>query len=206
MILMIEGPRLTGKTHLMTRFFEQNRDPSIIYYKFQFAKYMEQMGIRDQETGPGIHYFSVANVLTILELNQTVFADKLLVFDRSIFSAYVWSIYRERMSKTRLMREFGKILSGELYQNCAVLYLNRSVNPGSDDRGKDYFGNFENYDEESALFSEVFETYGDYITDARRNNSLGFITNSFDMNSQHTFNRMINLIASDRRVEVPSDK
>ena len=68
MIILIEGHRHSGKTFLMERFFEENKDPKIHYYKFQFAKYIESLGLRDQEDGPGVHYFSIANVLTILEL------------------------------------------------------------------------------------------------------------------------------------------
>ena len=101
MILVIEGHRHSGKTFLIEKFFEQNTNPKVHYYKFQFAKYIDQLEMRDQDAGPGVHYFSIANVLTILELNQTILKDQILVFDRCIFSAYVWSIYRERMDQFR---------------------------------------------------------------------------------------------------------
>ena len=55
MIILIEGHRHSGKTFLMEKFFEENKDPKIHYYKFQFAKYIESLGLRDQEDGPGVH-------------------------------------------------------------------------------------------------------------------------------------------------------
>ena len=49
MIVFIEGPRHVGKTHLMESFFRRNENPDIIYYKFAFAKYIEDLGMKDQE-------------------------------------------------------------------------------------------------------------------------------------------------------------
>jgi hypothetical protein len=96
MIIFCEGPRHSGKTHLIDEFFKQNSNPNVIYYKFKFAKYIDDFGMRDQESGAGVHYFSIGNILTILELNKTLLKDKIVVFDRCIYSAYVWSIYRNR--------------------------------------------------------------------------------------------------------------
>ena len=126
MIILIEGHRHSGKTFLMEKFFEENKDPKIHYYKFQFAKYIESLGLRDQEDGPGVHYFSIANVLTILELNQSILKDQVIVFDRCIFSAYVWSIYRERMDNERLTNEFRKILNS--WDNTSRIFRVREEN------------------------------------------------------------------------------
>ena len=156
MIILIEGHRHSGKTFLMEKFFEENKDPKIHYYKFQFAKYIESLGLRDQEDGPGVHYFSIANVLTILELNQSILKDQVIVFDRCIFSAYVWSIYRERMDKDRLANEFRKILNSELWQNCKILYVSRPTEITTEVREKDYFENFENLESEKNLFDKLF--------------------------------------------------
>ena len=187
MIAFIEGPRETGKTYLLSSFFEKNTNPNILYYKFAFAKYIEDLGIKDQETGPGVHYFSIANVMTILELNKTVFKDKLLVFDRSIFSAYVWSIYRERMDKQRLLSEFEKVLGSDLYQDCVLVYLTRKQGISLKKREKDYFGNFENYDSENEIFKEVLKMSEKYDSDSTRNNRRVSIINDFDQNSIDRF-------------------
>jgi hypothetical protein len=192
MILMIEGARHSGKTFLIDKFFEQNTNPDVHYYKFQFAKYIDDLEMRDHETGPGVHYFSIANVLTILELNKTLLKDKILVFDRCIFSAYVWSIYRERMGQFRLLEEFRRILISDLYQDVKLLYVERDENIEIIKREKDYFGNFENSDRERELFERIFSEFNPRITNSARNNEFSRMTNHFDEASSIQFNRMLN--------------
>lgn len=190
-IIMIEGARHSGKTFLIDKFFEQNQNPNVHYYKFQFVKYIDELKMRDQETGPGVHYFSIANVLTILELNNTLLKDKILVFDRCIFSAYVWSIYRERMGQFRLLEEFRKILSSDLFNDVKLLYVERDESIEITKREKDYFGNFEDADHEKELFERIFSEFSTQITDTKRNNEFNRMTNHFDEESSIQFNRML---------------
>ena len=196
MIILIEGHRHSGKTFLMEKFFEENKDPKIHYYKFQFAKYIESLGLRDQEDGPGVHYFSIANVLTILELNQSILKDQVIVFDRCIFSAYVWSIYRERMDKDRLTNEFRKILNSELWQNCKILYVSRPTEINTEVREKDYFENFENLESEKNLFDKLFSEFIEVITDDKLNNSLIRFKNNFDQLSEERFIAVLTQLAN----------
>jgi thymidylate kinase len=191
MIIMTEGARHSGKTFLIEKFFEQNTNLDVHYYKFQFAKYIDDLKMRDQETGPGVHYFSIANVLTILELNKTLLKDKILVFDRCIFSAYVWSIYRERMGQFRLLEEFRKILNTDLFQDVKLLYVERDESVKIIKREKDYFGNFENADREKEIFERIFSEFNNQITDLSRNNEFNRVTNHFDDDSSTQFNRML---------------
>lgn len=197
MIVFIEGPRHVGKTHLMESFFKRNENPNVIYYKFAFAKYIEDLRMKDQETGPGVHYFSIANVMTILELNKTLLKDKVLVFDRSIFSAYVWSIYRERMDRERLLTEFERLLASDLYQDCVLLYLTRKGEVALEKREKsDYFGNFENYDAERAIFEEVLDRTKCYYDDAAKSNKHSTFINNFDVASTDHFCELMNRLSS----------
>ena len=191
MIIMIEGHRHGGKSFLIDKFFEHNTNPKVHYYKFQFAKYIDDLKMRDQETGPGVHYFSIANVLTILELNKTLLKDHILVFDRCIFSAYVWSIYRERMGQFRLLDEFKTILASDLYQDVKLLYVEREGNIEIKKREKDYFGNFENADQEKELFERVFSEFKTQISDSSRNNEFSRMTNYFNGTSSTLFNEML---------------
>jgi thymidylate kinase len=196
MIVLVEGHRHSGKTFLMESFFKENTDPKIHYYKFAFAKYIDELGMRDQETGPGVHYFSIANVMTILELNQTLLKDEVIVFDRSIFSAYVWSIYRERMDKERLILEFEKILTSDLWQNCKILYVKRPVDISTKAREKDYFGNFENAKAEKDLFDELFSRFIEIIDSKEKSNRLVRFTNNFDPFSEERFRMLLNQLAN----------
>jgi thymidylate kinase len=192
MIIVIEGHRHSGKTFLIEKFLEQNKNPKVHYYKFQFAKYIDELKMRDQEAGAGVHYFSIANVLTILELNKTLLKDHILIFDRCIFSAYVWSIYRERMGQLRLIEEFRKILTSDLYQDSKVLYVERDSDIEITKREKDYFGNFENADREKELFERIFSEFRPEITDCSRNNEFARMINQFNDESVDKFNSMVN--------------
>jgi hypothetical protein len=195
MILIIEGPRHSGKTHLLEEFFKQNTNPNVIYYKFYFAKYIDQFGFRDQESGSGVHYFSLGNILSIFELNQTLFKDKVIVFDRCLFSAYVWSIYRKRMKTSRLHAELEKILQSELYSNISLLYLDRDENVKIDKkRDKDYFGNFENYSRESEIFAELLQKFNSYLVNGEKKNTFHMLKNGFNEPSVRLFNELMDQI------------
>jgi hypothetical protein len=190
-LILIEGARHNGKTFLIENFFKENKNPNVKYYKFQFANWIDELGMRDQETGPGVHYFSIANVLTILELNNSLLKHETLVFDRCIFSAYVWSIYRERMGQPRLLKELKVILENSLFQNIKVIYLNRDEGVAIQKRDKDYFGNFEDSSAESEIFERLFSEFAPFVMDQARNNEFIRFTNKFDDESQLQFNKLL---------------
>lgn len=190
-LILIEGARHHGKTFLIENFFKQNTNPNVKYYKFQFAKWIDDLEIRDFESGPGVHYFSIANVLTILELNTHLLKDTTLVFDRCIFSAYVWSIYRERLSQPRLLKEFKTILTSLFYQNIKVVYVDRCDQIKVEKRDKDYFGNFENSGAEAELFERIFSEFEPIIMNKSLKNEFFRFTNRFDAESQTDFNLLL---------------
>jgi thymidylate kinase len=192
MIIFIEGCRNTGKTTLLTKFFEQNTNPDVVYYKFYFAKYIEEFGITKYDNGPGVHYFSIANVLTILELNQSLLKDKIVIFDRSIFSAYTWSILRKRMEENILLNEFKKILDSNLYRDCTVLFLDKDEEVKQEQkRTKDYFDQFENYSQEKIIFETLFGLFENKIENTDRNNHFINFTNNFDSESISNFIKLL---------------
>lgn len=192
MITLIEGPRATGKTFLLDSFFNQNTDPNTIYYKFLFAKYLQDFDIKKYDDGPGVHYFSIANVITILELNKTLLKDKNIVFDRCIFSAYVWSIYRNRLPKDELMTEFNKILQSDLFEDCQIIYLTRPDGIVESNRQKDYFDQFQNYEKEKLHFDNIFSDTSSLINNSDKRTSFIEFTNNFDEQSIQHFCKLLN--------------
>jgi thymidylate kinase len=191
MIVFCEGPRHSGKTHLIDSFFANNKNPDVIYYKFKFAKYIDEFGMKGQEIGAGVHYFSIGNILTILELNETLLKDKIVIFDRCIYSAYVWSIYRNRLDRETLLLEFEKILNSSLYSNCTLLYIDREKSIEVEKRNKDYFGNFEDREKEAELFGQLFDKFYSQATDSNKNNSFVRFTNNFDLESTSRFTDLL---------------
>lgn len=195
MIILIEGPRGAGKSHLINNFFKQNTDPNILYYKFAFSDYIKKLGIEDQEDGPGVHYFSISNILTILDISSTFLKDKHVIFDRSIFSAYVWSIYRKRMKKTRLILEFNKILSDYKYNNCKVIYLIKDMSIPNMVRDKDdIFSSFENYEKEKSIYDMIFSRFMINVSDINRGNEYFEFINCFNSDSENKFNHLLKSI------------
>jgi hypothetical protein len=188
MIILVEGPRGAGKSHLVDNFFHLNENPDILYYKFKFTDWIKILNIEDQETGPGIHYFSISNIITILGISSTFLKDKHVVFDRSIFSAYVWSIFRKRMNRERLMSEFNNFLKTVDYSNCKIVYVNREESVNEIKRIKqDGFDVYENYAMEKTIYDDVFFSFRDEISDSTRNNEFFEFTNHFDNDSLESF-------------------
>jgi len=201
MVIFCEGPRNSGKTYLIEKFFEQNEDPNIIYYKFYFAKYIKQLGLQRFDNDPALHYFSLGNIMTILELNQTEFKDKILVFDRSIFSAYVWAQLRNRLTKDEAFAEFKKIVNDRnLYSNTRVLFIHKVLSDDVECRtDKDFFDKFEDYEKEFKAFGEIFSAFMLEVNDRSKGNSLNYFANEFTDESVDEFKKQLyKLIAENK--------
>ena len=191
MIVLVEGPRGAGKSHLIDNFFAQNTDDRFVYYKWNFASWVESLDLN--EDGKVVHYFSLANILTILEMGNTTFKDKILVLDRSIFSAYIWAMYRKRLLKLDLIKEFHKILSSPIYSRCNLIYVNRDESVKEYDRGKkDIFDKYENYRLEKQQFDELFRIFNSEISQWEIGNNSIVINNKFDTKTQADFNKLLN--------------
>ena len=189
MLILIEGPRGAGKSHLVDNYFAQNKNENIIYFKWGFTGWVKTLGL--EEDNKTMHYFSLGNILTVLEIGATLFKDKHLILDRSLFSTYVWALYRKRLLKLELINELNHILESPLYKKCHVLYINKDDNAKIKRRGeKDMFDKFENYSMERSCYDEVFRIFHkSLISDT---NNLTHFTNHFDKLSQIEFNNLIN--------------
>lgn len=193
MIIMIEGARGAGKSTLVDRYFKNNVNPNIIYYKFALSDYVKLLKMEDQETGPGIHYFSISNIITILDIANTILKDKVVVFDRSIFSAYVWSIYRNRMDKVDLLLEFNTYLSSPMYSNVKLIKVNKSnVNKVIEREKNDIFDKFENYKAEDEIYDEILSLSQYNIQSSHRGNIALKFSNNMDEDSHDRFANLLN--------------
>jgi len=193
MIILIEGPRGAGKSHLVDQFMLKNENPDVLYYKFAFSDWIKKLRIEDQEKGPGVHYFSISNIITILGISDTLLKGKTIVFDRSIFSAYVWSIMRDRMDGDRLIREFSSILRDEIYSNCKLIYVTKSDPGAKIEREKDdIFNKYEDYYTENQFYNNIIYLFDREISNSSRNNEILEFKNDFDEASESRFNTLLN--------------
>lgn len=200
MVIFIEGPRHVGKTYLINKFLEQNNDSDVEYYKFYFADYIDKLNLHRFDQDPALHYFSLGNIMTILELNNTLLKDKVLIFDRSVFSAYVWAQLRERLTEEEAKNEFKKLLHDTtLYENVKVLYMTRTKEP-TESRTKDYFDEFDDYQKEDRLFKNLFSEFFVQINDQKRENQLTYFSNDFTEDSVESFIGQLDRLINKKKV------
>jgi thymidylate kinase len=183
MVILIEGPRGAGKSYLVDHFFKENEDPSFVYYKFEFSNWLKRLEIANMDPCSEVHYFSISNIITILDVSSNILKEKTVVMDRSILSAYVWSIYRNRVDRETLIKELDSIMSHPTYGDCKIIYVNRDSSIQGINRGKkDIFDEFEDYDKE-------LEVYDDLISNMKI--EVNPFNNTFDSESQKRFNHLL---------------
>ena len=188
MILFIEGPRHSGKTYLIERFLEQNTDPRVEYYKFYFANHLKTLDLEWQEDQPGLHYFSLGNIMTIMEMNQRPqYQDKIWIFDRAIISAYTWAVLRKRLSLERARVEIRLLLESELYSNCQTVFIMPTGQTGDNNRTKDHWDGQVKTDQEVDMMKEFINDSRYNLANPIRDNSLYFAKNTFDQASISQF-------------------
>jgi len=181
MILFVEGPRHSGKTHLIKQFISQCSDPRVEYYKFYFANHLKALQLEWQEDQPGLHYFSLGNILTILEMNQReAYHDRIWIFDRAIISAYAWAILRGRLTHDRAHSEAHKLLSSALYRNCKTIFVAADGQTDDNTRKKDHWDATVKTEDESYLMLDLIQNNLYDISDLNRGNGFYSIKNTFD--------------------------
>ena len=195
MILFVEGPRSCGKTYLIENFLKNLKaqqekyplDPTLFgveYYKFYFANHIKTLGLQDLDATPALHYFSLGNIMSIMEMNlRPQYQGHTWIFDRAIISAYSWAVLRKRLSPERARQEYEALLNSDLYRNCKtiVVKVDRQTN---DNRGKDIFDGAHSTEEEVHQLNHFIQ-FGRTSLDYRPwNNELSFITNTFNETTQ----------------------
>jgi thymidylate kinase len=188
MILFVEGPRGCGKTFLINQFLEECRDSRLEYYKFYFADHVKALNLTKNDSDPSLHYFSLGNIMTILEMNQRPqYADKIWIFDRAIMSAYAWATLRGRLELEEAGIEYMKIIESNLFKNCKTLYVTVDRQTGDSARVKDTWDGAHSTQIEIDQLSHFFGLGFDIIGSSERGNDGTIIRNNFDQSSIELF-------------------
>jgi len=189
MILFIEGPRHSGKTFLINNFLETCNDPRLEYYKFYFANHVKTLDMVSDEKSPSLHYFSLGNIMTIMEMNQRPeYKDKIWVFDRAIVSAYTWAILRGRLTKTKAELEYFSLLSSDLFKNCKTLVVSVAGQTGDSGRTKDTWDGAHSTQEEQSQMAHLLDIGRSWLSNSDSDNGLSIVFNHFDELSATLFN------------------
>jgi hypothetical protein len=188
MILFIEGPRGSGKTFLINQFLEECKDPRLEYYKFYFANHVKMLGLVELDTDPSLHYFSLGNIMTILEMNQRPeYKDRIWVFDRALISAYTWAVLRKRLELEAAGEEYMKVLESDLFKNCKTLYVTVDRQTADTTRVKDTWDGAHSTLQETDHLSHFFGLGFDLISSSERSNDGTIVQNKFDQASVDLF-------------------
>ena len=187
MIITIEGARHSGKTYLLNKFFEQNSNPRFKYYKWFLVDWLKILNLESREQRADVHYLSIGNILTIFD---QMHKDKetILVFDRSLITAYAWAILRQRLTESRAQEELKLVLSSEVYKNIITIVID--PNPlyvKSNERHKDLFDSLSLFKDEYDVIDKLTLYNRPALSDPKLGNRFIQFNNEFDQVSIDSF-------------------
>ena len=193
MIIFIEGPRGSGKTFLINQFFQTCTNPNVKYYKFYFADHVKTLGLNTKDNTSDLHYFSLGNIMTILEMNLLPEnKDKVWIFDRAIISAYTWAILRNRLTSGYAQSEYLALLKSDLFKNCKTVLVKVSTDTNDSNREKDLWDGAHSTNEELEQMIQLINIGWSQLTDGVIGNDIASVVNRFDEFSIAKFNSAIN--------------
>lgn len=188
MILFIEGPRHSGKTFLINKFIESCNDPRVEYYKFYFADHIKTLGLTQLDSDPSLHYFSLGNIMTIMEMNQRPeYKDKIWIFDRAIVSAYTWAVLRNRLSLEKAESELLTLLNTELFADSKTLVVTVNGQTADSDRQKDIWDGSHSTQTEQSLMAHFLDLGNYQFNNTDKNNQTSVVLNGFNEKSIKSF-------------------
>jgi len=172
MITMIEGPRNTGKTHLL-------QEAGIKVYKFPYAKWYNILDLGKDKLAANA--FGMGRVI-LHDLNNNGYIEN-IVTDRSIISPLAWGVIEGRVTEQESNRILMKILhEGIITVDDKIIYVT-GENTNSRNRG-DHWDNSD-YELEDRMYYNIMETIDKYL-----GNVIEF-ENNFDNKSIIRFKKLI---------------
>lgn len=198
MILFVEGPRGCGKTFLINNFLQECKDPRIEYYKFYFANHIKMLGIGEPDNSPSLHYYSLGNIMTIMEMNlRSEYKNKIWIFDRAIISAYTWATLRQRLDPERAKSEYLTLIHSDLYKNSKTIFVKTKEQTIDSKRKKDQWDGIHTSREEQDLMANYIDLGLPALSDQYKQNRLSIVYNTVDSESISSFNsecyRLLNI-------------
>jgi len=175
MLVIFEGSRNSGKTHLAQKASEHNNIP---LYKFEFVKWFNELGLIDDSRES--HLFALGKELQLLQANRDGILQP-IILDRGFLTVLVWGVLSKRIDFEEAIDELNKIISSGLLKNCKVFYVHGD-NPNKSDRNKDNWDFRDNTSDEKYLYDKfikhILETYPSFD-----NFSICSFENKFDETS-----------------------
>lgn len=148
MLIIFEGARNSGKTHLAQRASEHNNLP---LYKFEFVRWFNELDLSDNSKES--HLFALGKELQILQANRDGILQP-IILDRGFLTVLVWGVLSNRISYDDSIQQLDAIIKSGLLENCKVYYVH-GENPNKSDRNKDNWDFRDNTSDEKILYEKL---------------------------------------------------
>ena len=113
-LLLVEGPRKSGKSYLISK------QDTLPVYKFPFNENFSEWGF--DKNGTSIHWFGLGKEIMLHELDVAGFIPKMLV-DRGILTNSVWGVFQKRISKEQAKSDLIKFYNRGLFEHTEIILV-----------------------------------------------------------------------------------
>jgi len=199
MIIFIEGTRHSGKTYLLNQLLEKHgKDLNLFYYKFYLADEYSSIVKEWEKSDTGIHYFSMGNIMTILDLHKHL-PDKIFIFDRAHFTAATWAALWNRIDFDQAQTELSGLISRPGYENCKTIFIDAPLEFKQDQaRKKDLWDGLVSSTDEYRIMRKLIEEAPFRFQDDTLGNSYSRFINNFNPESVDGFCDLIQKLVRDK--------
>ena len=180
-LILLEGPRNSGKTHL-SGIISQPK------FKFDFTGVYGEL--RLSATPSRTHDLGLGKEIMLHQLYRDGFLGKNLIVDRGILTNQVWGIYQNRVSYDDILPEIDFMCESGLMENVEIVLI-KSDSPSSFRQNKDHWDHLENI-EERKLELSIFNTVSDYFKS--KGVKIHEFNNQMNENSEIEFKKTISNI------------
>ena len=172
MITMIEGPRNTGKTHLL-------RESGIKVYKFPFAKWYDILDLGKDKLAANA--FGMGRLI-LHDLDNNGYIDNIIT-DRSIITPLAWGVIEGRRSQKESQKLLMEMINNGIINSDNKIVYMKGDNPHGRNRG-DHWDEAD-YEIEDRMYYHIMETLDKYL-----GNVIEF-ENKFDKISVALFKKLL---------------
>lgn len=116
MIILIEGPRNSGKTFLI------NSLEGTSTFKFPFPDWFEKLKLDDQSRET--HSFALAKEIMLHQLNRDLFIDGSVFVDRGIITTWVWGVMQGRITLEEAKEQIDLWHEENLFRMTSLVIVN----------------------------------------------------------------------------------
>jgi hypothetical protein len=199
MIIFIEGTRHSGKTYLLNQLIERHgASLNLFYYKFYLANEYSAIVKDWDKSDKGIHYFSMGNIMTILDLHKQ-FPEKIFVFDRAHITAATWATLWNRITFDEAQAELAGLINRPGYQDCKTIMIDAPDQFKQDQaRQKDLWDGLISPSEEKRIMHSLIQSAPWTFKEGRLGNSFNNFTNNFNPESVDEFCELIQKLVRDK--------